>query len=57
MQKSGFLKMHHYVGFLQIGSRIINLIQNGTVGYLNTKGGVIMFTLCFEYHTQGISWI
>ena len=35
---------------------IMNLIQNGTAGYLNTiGGGMIMYTLSFEYHIQGIS--
>ena len=34
---------------------IISLIQNGAAGYLNPMRGVIMYTLSFEYHIQGIS--
>ena len=56
--------MRHYVGFSQIRSQIsnksptniMNLTQNGTTGYLNTMGRVIMYTLSFEYHIQGILW-
>ena len=28
----------------------MNLTQNGAAGYLNTMGGVVMYTLSFEYH-------
>ena len=30
----------------------MNLIQNDGAGYLNTTGGVIMYTLSFEYHIK-----
>ena len=32
----------------------MNLIKNGTAGYLNTVGRVITYTLNFEYDIQGI---
>ena len=35
-------------------TNIMDLIQTGAAGNLNTMGGVIMYTLSFEYHIQGI---
>ena len=35
-------------------TNMMNLTQNGAAGYLNTIKGVIMYTLSFEYHIQGI---
>ena len=34
----------------------IIIMKEGTAGYLNTMGGVIINTLSFEYHIQGLSW-
>ena len=34
----------------------MNLAQTGAAGYLNSMRGVIMYTLSFEYHIQGILW-
>ena len=37
-------------------TNIMNLAQNGAAGYLKPMGGIIMHTLSFEYHIQGILW-
>ena len=36
MQKSGFPRMHHYVGFLQIGSHVVTDVDCDFGRYFNT---------------------
>ena len=48
MQKSGFPKMHHYVGFWQIGSPICILLDNknaATVTKTNVTCGTTVLKL------------
>ena len=44
-----------YLNVNKSPTNIMNLTQNGAAGYLNIMGGVIMYTLSFDYHIQGIS--
>ena len=47
--------LYIYLNVNKSPTNIMNITHNGADGYLNTMQGVIMGTLSFEYHIQGIS--
>ena len=41
---------YRFLNSIKSSTNIMNLIQSGTAGYINTVGVVVMYTLSFEYH-------